>query len=277
MSIDPNTNDYVPGGTYVCAPGNTRESGTYALAMAMATHKENTGPPDWSPGTLERRYYDALEALQAQYIGYEDKNYLLTEGDLVDIIRSWGKRYRDKYQLYIDDYDDIYTADEFDPSAKIVLVRCINNRWEACCYFDGAGKAPGNSLVDQITTMCLASKSSAGDKKQAQTQHNAAHRDSNGNANGMSETVNAILSRTEERCASMETHLSTLEKHINTLEGLCVTLHKHIDLLEEAGQTLKRSINNVESDSGSVNESENALTPSTLRAVSDADSADFPW
>ncbi|KAG9856043.1 hypothetical protein KCU98_g1242, partial [Aureobasidium melanogenum] len=276
MSIDPNTNDYVPGGTYVCAPGNTRESGTYALAMAMATHKENTGPPDWSPDTLERRYYDALEALQAQYIGYEDKNYLLTEGDLVDIIRSWSKRYRDKYQLYIDDYADIYTADEFDPSAKIVLVRCINNRWEACCYFDGAGKTTGISPVDQVAARYMPSKSSA-DKNQAQTQENAAHKDTTNNVNGMSEAVNAILSRMEERCASMETHLDTFEKHINTLEGLCVALHKHINLLEEAGQTLKRSINNVESDSGSVNESENVLTPNTLRAVSDADSADFPW
>lgn len=244
--------------------------------MAMATHKENTGPPDWSPGTLERRYYDALEALQAQYIGYEDKNYLLTEGDLVDIIRSWGKRYRDKYQLYIDDYDDIYTADEFDPSAKIVLVRCINNRWEACCYFNGAGKITGISPVDQTAARYMPSNSSA-DKNQAQTQGNAAHKDSTNNASGISEAVNAILSRMEERCASMETHLDTLEKHINTLEGLCVALHKHIDLLEEAGQTLKRSINNVESDSGSVNESENVLTPNTLRAVSDADSAEFPW
>jgi len=108
------------------------DSGIYALAMAMATEPEVTGPPDWSAGTLEKRYFDALHDIQSQYLGFDDENYVLNDGDLADIIVRWGRRYKDTYDLYIDNEDDIKPAQlsgDSTQDAKVILLRCHKGRW----------------------------------------------------------------------------------------------------------------------------------------------------
>lgn len=266
-----------------------RECGTYALAMTMATHKENTGSPDWSPGTLERRYYDALEALQAQYIGYEGDSYLLSDGDLVDIIRCWSKRYRDKYQLYIDDYDDIDTCDELDPSAKVILVRCINGRWEACCYFEDTGSNTGGSAGDHFTANRIHIHSPA-DTKQAQAQEDTAHLDFktlDDNADSHSEVANIILSTIskfdtaiKELSAAMKSlavvlkqrPLAALEQ-TRAMKDLSAAREKMIASMAEL---IQDPSTNVANDSAFVTLSEDDLTPST-QTLSDVSSTGFPW
>jgi hypothetical protein len=118
------------------------ECGLYALAMAMATESEVTRPLDWSAGTLETRYFDALMELYTQYINCNDEGYILGGGDLADLIDRWNRRYKDTYNLYIDIEDDIQISSirqsirqKFVRDTKTILVRYYNNHWQACCHF----------------------------------------------------------------------------------------------------------------------------------------------
>lgn len=121
------------------------ECGIYALAMAMATEPEVTRHLDWSSGTLEKRYYDALQDLHSQYLGFDNEDYVLGNGDLFDIIECWGRRYKDTYGLYIDDRDNIRLENT---GTKVILLRCFKDRWQACCYFEEENGSVNTSPVD---------------------------------------------------------------------------------------------------------------------------------
>ena len=109
--------------------------------MAMATEPKVTRPLNWSTDTLEKRFLDALRDIHSQYLGSGDENYVLDDADLSGIIEHWGRRYKDTYDLHIDTEDDIKPASintKSGKDAKILLVRCIKGRWQACCHFEEA-------------------------------------------------------------------------------------------------------------------------------------------
>jgi hypothetical protein len=139
------------------------ECGLYALAMAMATEPEVIRPLDRSSGTLEKRYCNALQEIHSQYLGFDDKNYVLGQGDLCDIIDSWERRYKDTYGLYIDDMDDIRLEDaghESTEDTKVILLRCLKGRWQACCYFENGKGSVDTSPVDLSSDQSSAPQSS---------------------------------------------------------------------------------------------------------------------
>jgi hypothetical protein len=170
MPIEPKTNDFVQGGEWRTTPGGgrlmsklvvshqltsqtARNSGLYALAMAMATEPDITRPTDWAAGTLESRYFETLMDLYIQYIDYNDGDYVLSKDGLSDIIGRWNRRYKDTYTLYIDNEDDIQLSRIKHNSArnsKTILVRCYKGRWQACCHF-GEGKSVMEVLFERFS------------------------------------------------------------------------------------------------------------------------------
>ncbi|KAH0357941.1 hypothetical protein KCU83_g510, partial [Aureobasidium melanogenum] len=116
-----------------------RQSGLYALAMAMVTNIVEARPLDWSSSAREKRYYNSLRTLFSHHwLKYNNGNEgkALSIVDLVSLIVLRRAAYGgDKYQLYIDDHGYISPANVADKTAKNVLLRRDNSRWEACCYF----------------------------------------------------------------------------------------------------------------------------------------------
>ncbi|KAH0290038.1 hypothetical protein M436DRAFT_61685 [Aureobasidium namibiae CBS 147.97] len=232
MPIEPRTNDYVDGGKWLDAPGSALESGIYALAMAMATEPHVTGPPDWSTGTLEKRYLDALHDIQSQYLGFDDENYLLNDSDLTDIIVRWERRYKDTYDLYIDNEDDIKPAQVSGDSAldaKVILLRCHNRRWQACCYFgkNGSsvsappeGSSPNQRSAPQSSATSMGDQTSSGEAATTPEKHD----NSTNDVNGTSSTIEL-----------------TIGKLTNTLEGLVTAVEK-IALAVDARQKSEGSL-----------------------------------
>jgi hypothetical protein len=109
MPIELKTNDFVQGGQRLDTPGSGSliflipigqllttcvawQCGIHVLAMAMASEPEVTRLLDWSAGTLETRYFDALMDLYIKYIKYNDENHILSRDDLADIIDRWNRR-----------------------------------------------------------------------------------------------------------------------------------------------------------------------------------------
>ncbi|KAH0360222.1 hypothetical protein KCU65_g9529, partial [Aureobasidium melanogenum] len=152
MSINPKTNDYVPGGKWLAAPGSARESGFYALAMSMATNANEARLLDWSSDTPEKRYYNSLkESSSRHWINYSDwnENEALSDTYLADIINLRPAACSDQYKLYISVNDCAILANSVSKTAKNISLRCVNGCWEACCHF----KAATNSTVSPFQTL----------------------------------------------------------------------------------------------------------------------------
>lgn len=177
----------------------------------MATDSKVTASPDWSAGTLETRYYDALHDIQSQYLGFDDENYILNDGDLTDIILRWERRYKDTYDLYIDNEDDIKPAQSSSDSAqdaKVVLLRRHKDRWQACCYYGQESSSTTNHHDDSSTDQHSALQSSGtgmhGQTSDAEATITRGEHDQS--ANGVNNTSTSVD--------------SIIEKLVNTLESL---------------------------------------------------------
>jgi hypothetical protein len=136
MPIELKTNDFVQGGQRLDTPGSdsliflipigqllttcvTWQCRIHALAMAMASEPEVTRLLDWSAGTLETRYFDALMDLCIQYIKYNDENHILSRDDLTDIIDRWNRRYKDTYNREEEQEDKEEIKHESQDSASV--------------------------------------------------------------------------------------------------------------------------------------------------------------
>lgn len=303
MPIEPRTDDYVPGGTWLDAPGSgmllyamkvscqltsvaALECGLYALAMAMATEPDFIRPLDWSSGSLEKRYYNALQEIQTQYLGFDDENYLLGEGDLCDIIARWGLRYKDTYGLYIDVMDNIQleeTGQESTEDTKVILLRCLKNRWQACCYFEEGIGSVNTSTVD------LSSDQSSAPQSSDNSMHNQLSDSTTAKAsekydNAINE-VNKIFTSpefTNERLANTLERLATgvenvalaIEAREKSEERLYVAIDKLTASLDKATQAAQaqpqRSFDVAINNYGTRTSTENDPgfnTPSTVQGT----------
>lgn len=195
--------------------------------MAMATEPAVTTPSDWSAGTLEKRYFDALDDIRSQYLGWDDDDYILNDADLTDIISRWERRYKDTYDLYIDNEDDIKPAQLSGDSAqdaKVILLRCHRGRWQACCYFGEGGGSAGTPGDDLSANQGSAPQSSA-DSMADQASGCVASmptKQSDESVNGVNNTSTPVN--------------SAIEKLANTLERLTTSVEK-IALAVEARET----------------------------------------
>ncbi|KAH0033952.1 hypothetical protein KCU78_g2360, partial [Aureobasidium melanogenum] len=236
MSIDPKTNDYVPGGRWLAAPGSARESGLYALAMAMATNATDIRPPCWSSDALEKRYYDALEAVQVQHTktsnGNEDE--ALSHYDLEKIINPWHRRYRDMYRLYIDSNDNIYATCSSEPRLQLeypinnTLSQAENHTMHTTAEtLDGTVHKPITSIPDHSANDALI------------------------------KTLGALSSGIKELTLA-------IEQRLESEKNLCTAMDKLITSLDKAIQAQTHtSFDDVINDGTYKTDSESSSTPST--------------
>jgi hypothetical protein len=206
------------------------ECGIYALAMAMATEPEVTRPLDWSAGTLEKRYYDALRDLRYDYSGPESDRVLI-DSDLSDIIYHWGRRYKDTYALYIDIGDHIQLLDTDnldDPNcnatkdSKVILVRRGEDVWQACCHFEKEKSSVNTPLASSSTDQHSTSQSSVDSIYDQKGDCNTSvisgkHNNSAGEASDVSTPVDL----------GSEKLVNTLERLISGVENLSYDLKEH--------------------------------------------------
>ncbi|KAG9529403.1 hypothetical protein KCU93_g3468, partial [Aureobasidium melanogenum] len=284
MSIDPKTNDYVPGGKWLAAPGSARESGLYALAMAMASNATDVRPLRWSPGVsplrwssdaLEKRYYDALKAIQEQYTNYSNENEdeALLDHDLQVIIDSWHRRYRDMYRLYVDDNDHIYPVDPLRTVGKIILLRRAEDRWEACCHFETQATGfticgfqtcsseprlqleyPSNNALGQAENHTM--------HKTAETLDGTVHKSTTSIPD---HSANDALVNTLEALSSGIKELTlAIEQRLESEKNLCTAMDKLITSLDKTIQAQTHtSFDDVTNDGTYKTGSESSSTPST--------------
>lgn len=275
MPIEPRTNDYVDGGRWLDAPGSgmllcatvarfqltsciALESGAYALAMAMATEPGITGVLDWSAGTLEKRYYDAVQDIQSQYLGFDDANHVLSDGDLADIMLRWERRYKDTYDLYIDNEDDIKPAQLSSDStqdAKVVLLRSHKGRWQACCYFGEEGGSAGTPHDDSSTDQHSSSQSSTNSMRDRTSGHagSRALQEQGNCINGVNNT-SAPVELTSERL------LNNLERLVSSVETLALA----VETRKASEEKLYVAIDNLTATLDKTNQYAQASTQNSL-------------
>lgn len=227
--------------------------------MAMATDPEVTGAPDWSEGTLERRYYDALEDLQMTHLGFtEDNDHFLNNGVLVDIMLSWDRRYKDTYELYIDVYDNIEPArlsGVAPPDAKIILVRCHKDRWQACCYFGEKSSSDGTSRDGWSGNNHSAQQSSVNGKgdQTPGCMSSTTPENFDNSTNGADNTSTAVH--------------STLEKLANILERLVTGVEKiafAVDALNTSGGNLRIAVDDIIASLDKIAHHQSPLSPDQI-------------
>lgn len=266
------------------------ESGLRALAMAMATEPEINRPVDWSAGTLEERYYDALQNLYIQYLGYEEANYSLTDNDLSDIIFRWGRRYKDTYNLYIDNEDDIQLASSLSKSihdSKTILVRRSTNGWQACCHFEAAGSSVSTLLVDSSPNQHLKPQplvnavrdelSSCATETAPEEQVTSAH-EVNNNSTAGSPTAEDFLTALKRLVSSVQVLTLAIETHYPSADELHTAIHGFAALIKVspgAAQTGTDSdIEEFSDECDSEPSTELEIAPNTSLTVQDAGAVD---
>jgi hypothetical protein len=239
MSMIPKTNSYVEDGKWLTAPGKgvflcvnvasswlttlpALESGIYALAMAMATEPHITRPLDWSTGTLEKRYYNALQDIFCKYFAFADENCCLNDDNLCDILKRWDKRYQDTYHLFVDYDDNIQSARGFYSSAsnaKVIILRENRDRWQACCHFEGEQSSNNTPPVDRLTDQCSASPPFVG------SVHNQRSDSTNPKVSEKRNDADSEINNTFTALNSTHDKLvDTLEKLVTAVEGLVIAV-----------------------------------------------------
>ncbi|KAG9750094.1 hypothetical protein KCU73_g6666, partial [Aureobasidium melanogenum] len=266
---------HVPGGKWLAAPGSARESGLYALAMAMASNASDVRPLRWSSDALEKRYYDALKAIQAQHTNYSKRNEdeALLDSDLQAIIDSWYRRYRDMYRLYVDDNDNIYAANYMQKSGKIILLRRVEDRWEACCHFET--QATGFTICDFQT--CSSEPRLQLEYPINNTLGQAENRNMHTTAETLDGTVHksttsipdhsandALVNTLEALSSGIKGLTLAIEQRLEFEKNLCTAMDKLITSLEKVIQAQTHtSFDDVTNDGTYKTASESSSTPST--------------
>ncbi|KAG9662803.1 hypothetical protein KCU64_g1717, partial [Aureobasidium melanogenum] len=244
MSIDPKTNDRVPGGRWLAAPA--RESGIYALAMSMATNANGVRLRDWSPGTPESCYYNALKALIAHHSlkcsnGPEDK--ALSNIDITSIVHIWRAAYGGKHPPYINDNDYMILANAVNKTVKELMIRRVNNLWEACCHFKAATSSttsPFQTLspeprlkLDFLTSKVL-------DQTENATRTATTTGDStigrSGTFTPVDSTRNTLNSTLETLSSGIKELTLAIQKRSESEKSLCTAMDKLTAFLEKATQ-----------------------------------------
>lgn len=256
----------------------------------MATEPEVTGSPDWTAGSLEKRYYDALQDIQSQYLGYDDEDYILNDSDLTDIVLRWERRYKDTYDLYIDNEDNIKPAQLSSDStqdAKAVLLRCHKGRWQACCYFGEEGGSAG-ILHDDSSTDKHSSSQSSTNSMRDQTSGHAGSRalQEQGNCiNGVNNTstpvdltserllnnLERLVSSVETLALAVETRKASEEKLYVAIDNLTATLDKTNQYAQTSTQNSLGSTANNHDSTTSTEYGTGLDTPSTVQDTATVD------
>jgi hypothetical protein len=199
--------------------------------MAMATEPEVNRPLIWSSGTLEKRYFNVLQELHWQYSRFNDESRILNDGDLVDIMNIWGRRYKDTYALYIDNEDNIQQVQlsyDIAKDAKIILLRCLEGRWQACCHFEEARRSANTALVDL----------SKDQRPVAHLSIDSSHAQRPDLTATMSPEHNALADGVSNTSATVD---PTTENLINTLERLASGV-ENLTLAVEARKSSENSL-----------------------------------
>lgn len=200
----------------------------------MATDPRTAYALDWSAGTREKCYFDALKDLFSQYIGCDDEDDVLSEDDHRDIMARWRKRYKDTYDLFIDNDDDIqplFVNYDTTQDAKVILLRCMNDRWEAYCHFEGAKNSAHNPLPP-ILNVAMISLCDRIDRTRVATPLKVSGRVNNGedattDTSGHDDSLNEKLVETLERLISSVEDLAAAVKTRSISEtNLCTAMDK---------------------------------------------------
>ncbi|TIA01861.1 hypothetical protein D6C83_08971 [Aureobasidium pullulans] len=114
------------------------DSGCWALAMGMANEMQCRQRIKALPDGIVSRYFVILKSIY-EGITWARKYPLIPPpgSHLSEIINSWNDRYRDKYRLFQDFGRRIAPlTEELNPKPQTVLLRCVDNRWQPCGYFE---------------------------------------------------------------------------------------------------------------------------------------------
>ncbi|THZ35156.1 hypothetical protein D6C90_07450 [Aureobasidium pullulans] len=231
--IDPISNDYVPGGEYCDVPGTNLDSGCWALAMGMANEMQCRQRIKALPDGIVGRYFVILKSIYEGITWLPKHPHTPPPGShLSDIIDSWNDRYRDKYRLFQDVGRQITPlTKELNPKQQTVLVRCVNDRWQPCGYFE----KPETIIAPLPKPVVTARRIEAGPTllkpqpvPQLQVHASTVSGDQN-NVDDSEKTANKIL----KTAASIETTATELH---TTSAKLVPAIEKLTEALEKYGQ-----------------------------------------
>ncbi|KAG9666705.1 hypothetical protein KCU99_g9628, partial [Aureobasidium melanogenum] len=243
----------------------------------MATSATDTRPLCWSSDALENRYYDALKVIQAQHTNYSNGNEdeALFDYDLQVIIDSWHRRYRDKYRLYVDDNDNIYVyaTNSLRIVGKNILLRRVEDRWEACCHFET--QATGFTIGDFQT--CSSESRLQLEYPINDTLGQAENRNMHTTAETLDGTVHksttsipdhsandALVNTLEALSSGIKGLTLAIEQRLEFEKNLCTAMDKLITSLDKVIQVQTHtSFDDVTNDGTYKTASESSSTPST--------------